>query len=268
MTCDQAIEILPWYLNGTLEAGERAEVRRHLETCERCRAALAETGQAWSVFAQHIPAPDLVALAWGERPSGIDPALAEEHLASCAECAAELELARMSRRLEEEGNVALFPVAPAAKPRPAAGAVPRTWRAAAMAAGLAAVVAAGGWLHAVQGGHQLAQSKTPLAVDAADLGAASGVVRSAPQEFPNDRYSALLLTVNDSGNLAAEVSDETGKVSTKIPLNPIPIRGVYMLLLPAGLEPGGYTVQLLKDGSPVSGSTWTFRVVKPAAAPS
>ena len=55
MTCDQAIELLPWHLNGTLEAGETAEVRQHLETCERCRAALAETRQAWSVFAQHIP---------------------------------------------------------------------------------------------------------------------------------------------------------------------------------------------------------------------
>src|ERR1700704_4114704 len=107
MTCDQTIELLPWYLNGSLESGELADVRQHLETCESCRAALAETGQAWSLFAQHIPAPDMVALAWGERPSGIDPAAAEEHLASCAECAAELELARMSRRLEEEDNVAV-----------------------------------------------------------------------------------------------------------------------------------------------------------------
>src|SRR4051812_22598037 len=107
MTCDQAIELLPWYLNGTLESGELAEVRQHLETCERCRAALAETGQAWSVFTQHVPAQDLVALAWGEDPS----LAAEEHLAACAECAAELEMARMSRRLEEEDNVAVFPVA-------------------------------------------------------------------------------------------------------------------------------------------------------------
>jgi len=147
MTCDQAIELLPWYLNGTLEPGELAEVRRHLTTCESCRAALAETVQAGTVFAQHIPAPDMVALAWGERPSGIDPAAADEHLTSCAECAAELELVRMSRRLEEEGNVAVFP---AARPQTARSqAVPsqayRGWRAAAIAASLVGLVAAGGW---------------------------------------------------------------------------------------------------------------------------
>jgi hypothetical protein len=265
MTCDQAIELLPWYLNGTLDAGEREEVRKHLTACERCRQALAETRQAWSVFAQHIPSQDLVALAWGQTPSGIDPAAAEEHLASCAACAAELEMARMSRRLEEDDNVALFPVA---KPRPGAGAAPRTWRAAALAAGLAAVVAMGGWVHtAQQAGDQLAQAKAPVAVDSVDMGA-GGVVRSDTQEFPNDRDSVLLLTATASGNLEAEILDGTGKVSKTIPLKPSPISGVYMVLLPAGLEPGDYTIRLRKDGSPLSDRDWTFRVVKPAATPS
>lgn len=147
MTCDQAIELLPWLLNGALEAGERDEVRRHLATCERCREALAETREVWSTFDQHIASRDLVALAWGEKPSGIDPALAEAHLASCPQCAAEIELARMSRRLEEEDNVALFP---AVKPRTTTGAAPRTWRAAAVAASLAAMVAASGWIYTAQ----------------------------------------------------------------------------------------------------------------------
>jgi anti-sigma factor RsiW len=110
MTCDQAIELLPWLLNGTLDAAERDEVRRHLASCESCRQALRATRDTWDLFDQHIPSQDLVALAWGDRPAGIDPALAEAHLASCPQCAAELELARMSRRLEEEGNVAVFPV--------------------------------------------------------------------------------------------------------------------------------------------------------------
>lgn len=147
MTCDQAIELLPWLLNGTLEAGERDEVRQHLATCDPCREALAETRETWSTFDQHIPSQDLVALAWGEKPSGVDPALAEAHLASCPQCAAEIELARMSRRLEEEDNVALFPPV---KPRATTGAAPRTWRAAAIAASLTAVVAASGWIYTAQ----------------------------------------------------------------------------------------------------------------------
>lgn len=34
-------EWLPWYVNGTLQAGLRAEVEAHLESCARCREALA-----------------------------------------------------------------------------------------------------------------------------------------------------------------------------------------------------------------------------------
>lgn len=30
-------ELLPWYINGTLEAGERNLVERHLQTCARCQ---------------------------------------------------------------------------------------------------------------------------------------------------------------------------------------------------------------------------------------
>src|SRR5690242_2639193 len=107
MNCDDAIEFLPWLLNGSLEAGERDEVRRHLATCERCRAALTDTRDAWGIFSQHLPSEALVALAYGETPAGIDPVLAERHLASCPQCAAELELARTSRRLEEDDRIAV-----------------------------------------------------------------------------------------------------------------------------------------------------------------
>jgi hypothetical protein len=109
------------------------------------------------MFAQHLPSQDLVALAWGETPSEA----VEEHLASCARCAAELELVRMSRRLEEEENIALFP---APKPRP----VVLPWsRRFAAAAGLAAVVAASGWIYEAQQASELstrlAQAQSPAA---------------------------------------------------------------------------------------------------------
>jgi hypothetical protein len=146
MNCDEAIELLPWLLNGALEEGERREVRRHLETCERCRIAWAETREAARIFSQHLPSEALVALAYGEPPAGIDPALAERHLASCPECAAELELARTSRRLEEDDKIAVFPGPPARKDRGES----RSWRTAALAASLAGVVAASGWVHSAR----------------------------------------------------------------------------------------------------------------------
>jgi hypothetical protein len=138
MTCDTAIELLPWLLNGTLAAGEREEIWHHLKTCESCRRSLAETREAWSVFAQHLPSQNLVPLAWGETPS----AAVEEHLASCPQCAAELELAKMSRRLEEDDNVVVFP---APRPEKETSRAYRGWRAAAIAASLAGLIAAGGW---------------------------------------------------------------------------------------------------------------------------
>jgi hypothetical protein len=37
---DPVIELLPWYLSGTLGADERRLVTEHLATCKRCRAEL------------------------------------------------------------------------------------------------------------------------------------------------------------------------------------------------------------------------------------
>jgi len=142
MNCQTAIEFLPWYLNGTLDEGEKQEVRGHLAGCEACRQALEETRLAWTIYNQHIPSEALVALAWGESPEGYDPEIMDRHLRSCPECAAELELVRTSRRLEEDDRVALFPGAAAR----AVTRKPAAWRTAALAAGLAGLVAASGWI--------------------------------------------------------------------------------------------------------------------------
>jgi anti-sigma factor RsiW len=151
MNCDLAIEYLPWLLNGTLEAGERDEVRRHLETCESCRAALNDTREAWTIFGQHLPSDALVALAYGEAPAGVDTEIAERHLASCPECAAELELARTSRHLEEDARLAVFPTVPSNRPgAPERADRSRSWRIAAIAAGLLAIVSSAGWVHQLQ----------------------------------------------------------------------------------------------------------------------
>ncbi|HET9210925.1 MAG TPA: zf-HC2 domain-containing protein [Thermoanaerobaculia bacterium] len=162
MNCDEATEYLPWLLNGSLGAGESGEVRRHLATCERCRAALNDTRDAWTVFSQHLPSEALVALAYGETPAGLDPALVERHLASCPECAAELELARTSRRLEEDDKIAVFP-GPRREMKDAGRS--RSWRASALAAGLAALVAGTGWVYEIQrvaGLEHLAQAPAPV----------------------------------------------------------------------------------------------------------
>jgi hypothetical protein len=183
MNCDEAIEFLPWLLNGTLEEGEHDEVRRHLATCEACRAALKETREAWEIFDQHLPSETLVALAYGEAPQGTDPTLAERHLSSCPQCAAELELARMSRRLEEDDKVAVFPGSRSLKTEGARDGGSRTWRAAALAASFTGLVAASGWFYEFQQAgiyKQLAQKPAPVQAPQSRPTAPAPPVQSVP----------------------------------------------------------------------------------------
>jgi hypothetical protein len=154
MNCETAIQLLPWHLNGTLDGNERREVREHLAGCESCRQALEDTRLAWQVYDQHIPSEALVAMAWGESPEGYDPDAADilqRHLQSCPECAADFELARTSRGLEEDDRISLF-----ARPAPRVIMPARApWRSAALAAGLACMVAAGGWFWTAGQAHDL-----------------------------------------------------------------------------------------------------------------
>ena len=149
--CDEVRGMLPWLLNGTLNDEERRQVLQHLASCETCHRDLANTRLAAEIFDQHPPAEAILALAWDETPKDIDSALLEEHLAGCPRCAAELELARMSRRLEEDDRIVPLTrrTTPAPAPVPAPAPAPATgwrgWKAAALAAGLAGVVTSAGW---------------------------------------------------------------------------------------------------------------------------
>ena len=93
--CQDTRELLPWYLNGTLEEIRRVAIDAHLASCEACRAELEETRIAVAVAVQHLPAEALVAHVAG-RDIGVDSELFETHLAACEECAEELALLRES----------------------------------------------------------------------------------------------------------------------------------------------------------------------------
>jgi Putative zinc-finger len=147
MNCETAIELLPWFLNGTLDPHEKEGVRHHLRECEACRLALTETREAWQTFDQHLPSEAIVALAYDEAPSGASAQEAALHLASCARCAAELEMARTSRRLEGEENVVPFAARRTAPPPVASTRAPRGWQMTALAAGLAGVLGLAGWMN-------------------------------------------------------------------------------------------------------------------------
>ena len=99
MECDDAAQRLPWMVNGTIDAAERARLEEHLSGCAACRQELDETRRAASVFGAHLPTSALIDLAW-ERPNTLDSALVNRHLEQCKQCSEELSMARQSRQLE------------------------------------------------------------------------------------------------------------------------------------------------------------------------
>jgi anti-sigma factor RsiW len=295
MTCDQAIELLPWLVNGTLEAEDRNEVRQHLKTCERCRTALADTLETLRLFDQHLPAQALVSLAWGETPADVDPALAELHLASCPQCAAEMELTRTSRRLEEDDRIAVFPLKTKERTRQGES---RTWRTAAIAASLVGVVALSGWLHSARQlqplearNQQIQREQEALVAqqkeNQAELARIAALAKGEPQlnTWADDVFAQDVVRgtqeqeeiVIPAGVPATpileanaevadplrriEIVDETGKVRfNKEGLRRHPEDSSFTLTFQPGfLEPGRYTIRLYTpDGTPRE--TYTIRV--------
>lgn len=60
MNHQEVIELLPWYVNGTLGTGERQAVRQHLRKCFQCRAELREweeIGSALEDLKEEAPRP-------------------------------------------------------------------------------------------------------------------------------------------------------------------------------------------------------------------
>lgn len=214
--CDDVRGTLPWLLNGTLSGDERRQVLQHLSTCETCRRDLADTRLAAEIFDQHPPAEAILALAWDETPQGIDPALLEEHLAECPRCAAELELARMSRRLEEEDKI----VPLARRTAPAATTTGwRGWRAAALAAGLAGVVAFGGWFETTGRVHTLEeqlvnQTAAPASAPPAASGESKQVQQLAAEVDERGRRIEQLETqLNEVQKQATELSGQVDQLA-------------------------------------------------------
>src|SRR6266850_97778 len=87
-------ELLPWYMNGTLGAGERASFEAHLAICRACRGEMSVIedlrrelrNPEWNLLAEH-PSPETLA---GVALDGADDAMTRRHLALCLTCAEEV----------------------------------------------------------------------------------------------------------------------------------------------------------------------------------
>lgn len=142
--CEDIAGLLPWLLNGTLEAAEAQAARAHFAHCAACQRELEETAVAWRVGRQHAPAELLLDYAFAQPVAELQRELLERHLAACQQCSEELAMARASRQWAETAEratppkVAQFPSS--ARPRRA-----QLWQYGALAACLALLFALGGW---------------------------------------------------------------------------------------------------------------------------
>ena len=60
MNHQQVVELLPWYVNATLEPDERGQVEAHLKACQECARELEhalELQQAVTAAGEQIPEP-------------------------------------------------------------------------------------------------------------------------------------------------------------------------------------------------------------------
>jgi len=87
-------ELLPWYVNGTLDAGERANFEAHLADCRACRDEMSVIEElrgelkhpGLDLLADH-PSPERLA---GVSMDGANDAETRRHLALCLTCAEEV----------------------------------------------------------------------------------------------------------------------------------------------------------------------------------
>ncbi|MDQ1348756.1 MAG: zf-HC2 protein [Acidobacteriota bacterium] len=150
MNCARAEELLPWLLNGSLDAAEAGTLRVHLAGCADCRSAWADTAWLAELAARHVPETTLVDFAAGRTLPSEDHGPVEAHIATCAACTAELSLLRESwtAHAAPEVRAELDPAEAleAGRPGRAIAARPRTtwdWRNLALAASVAGMVLGG-----------------------------------------------------------------------------------------------------------------------------
>jgi len=159
MDTREAIQKLPWLVNGSLDAAEAAAVREQLSNSDECRAELAELAEAGRLFGRRLPVDTLLDFVAErdvspydretiERFLRVSPAGSEEWRMTTESWNA---LERADRDTEGSSDSENDNVLPFRRRAERSERAARTWRSAAIAASLLAVLGVGGWWGALRG---------------------------------------------------------------------------------------------------------------------
>ncbi len=109
MRCEEAIERIPWLLNGSLEKVEREALLGHMEGCASCSLEMSKDATVLGAFPTHPDSELLVKLAAGETLE-LPPEEAgavEAHVEACSLCSEALRLLDQSNEgLSSAGGAA------------------------------------------------------------------------------------------------------------------------------------------------------------------
>lgn len=163
--CREVSQLLPFYLNGSLDEVAAHQVRSHLATCNACLQEERDTRTVWDLYEGHLPVELILDVALDQPMSPQRRQLVEDHLATCERCAAEVTLARQAPA-EGTSKDSTLPGSAfgqsellARRKPPAVPLKPGHWQGLAWAACLATLIATGGWFWTWQ---QLRDTGVPI----------------------------------------------------------------------------------------------------------
>jgi anti-sigma factor RsiW len=252
---NEAHELLPWYVNGTLDPAQRRDFERHLKQCGSCASELPVVTElrrqvrehGWAEHAEHPEAEDLERAA----AEGLDDPGLRRHLALCLTCAQEVRWLRG----EEPAAAAAAPGAPV---RPRSG-----WMAPAAAAALVVLAVASGLLIPWRQAAPEGGITRPVFVPAAEREAGQRYEVSIPQGALVQLHFEVDLGPADLP-AAFEIFDASGRRVDRFQLREADLsRGIFLLTRPRAVYPDGDYVARLTPagGGPAVG--YPFRIVTP-----
>lgn len=223
ISCEQVVELLPWYLSRTLGESEAAAVAEHLASCENCPAELEATARAAWITEQHPPVGLLTEYAFGAEVDPRERSVVEGHLAHCDRCREEVRSAQEVAGLRLERG---------------ATSQARAWWPLAVAASLTIVLLAALWWSATTG---LAPSPEGNVALVELLPDSFGVRGASEGPVVTDDRAVTVVLVTDlvlegdvyRARLVTTDGDEVWAVRDLRPSH----GGTFVLHLPAGLAP-------------------------------